>query len=69
MTNNLKLFLIEYWYTKNRTDADLAKVLSVDHTLISKWLNGVVEPPLERKIQLAKALGVDSRILLPETNK
>jgi len=64
--NNLKIFLIREWYPKNRTDSDLAKTLNVDQTLISKWLNGVIEPPLERKIELAKALGVDSRLLFPE---
>ena len=52
--NNLKLFLIENWNVKmNRTDADLAKALGVDHTLVSKWINGAVQPPLERKIQIA----------------
>jgi len=67
--NNLKLFLIEYWYPKNRTDGDLAKLIGVDQSLISKWLAGTTEPPLERKIQLAKALGVDSRMLFPEVNQ
>ena len=67
--NNLKLFLIEYWYPKNRTDSDLAKSIGVDQSLISKWLSGTTEPPLERKIQMAKVLGVDSRMLFPENNK
>jgi len=67
--NNLKLFLIEHWYPTDRTDADLAKTLGVDHTLVSKWLNNVVEPPIERKIQIAKILDVDSRLLFPEEKK
>lgn len=67
--NNLKLFLIEYWYPKNRTDGDLAEMMSVDKSLISKWLSGTAEPPLERKIQLAKALGIDSRMIFPETKQ
>lgn len=64
--NNLKLFLIEHWYGENRNDADLARALGVDHTLVSKWLCGVVEIPLERKIRIAKILGVDSRLIFPE---
>lgn len=66
MLNNIKIFLIEYWYPKGRTDSDLAKAIGVDHSLISKWINGAVEPPLERKIQLAQTIGVDSRLLFPE---
>ena len=64
--NNLKLNLIEHWYPQGRNDADFAKALGVDHTLVSKWINGVVEPPIKRKIQIARTLGVDSRILFPE---
>lgn len=69
MTNNLKIFLIEHWYPQNRTDSDLAKALGVDHTLVSKWLCGVVDPPIERKIQISKVLGVDSRLIFPEEDK
>ena len=64
--NNLKIFLIEHWYPQDKTDSDLAKILNVDYTLVSKWLCGVVEPPLDRKIQIAKVLGVDSRLIFPE---
>jgi transcriptional regulator with XRE-family HTH domain len=64
--NNLKVFLIEHWYSRNRTDSDLAKALGVDHSLVSKWICEVVEPPLDRKIQIAKVLGIDSRLIWPE---
>jgi len=67
--NNLKIFLIKNWYSKNRTDSDLAKALEVDHTLVSKWLNGVVEPPLDRKIQISSILGEDSRYIFPENKE
>jgi len=63
---NMKAILIEYWYPQNRNDADLAKALEVDHSLISKWCTGVVEPSIERKVQIAKTLGVDSRVLFPD---
>ena len=69
MKNNLKLFLIEHWYPRNKTDGDLADALGVDRTLVSKWLNDVVEPPIERKIHIAKVLGIDSRLLFPENTK
>lgn len=65
--NNLKIFLIENWYPRNRTDSDLAESLGVDGSLVSKWLSGAIDPPIERKIQLARALGVDSRMLFPES--
>lgn len=67
--NNLKLNLIEHWYSKNRTDSDLAKALNVDQSLVSKWLSGTVAPTLERKIQIAKTIGIDSRFIFPETTK
>lgn len=67
--NDLKRFLILNWYPNKKTDADLAKALGVDHTLVSKWLNEVVEIPLERKIQISKILEVDSRIVFPEKSE
>ena len=67
--NELKRFLILRWYPNNKTDADFAKALGVDHTLISKWLNEVVEIPLERKIQISNILGIDSRVIFPEEDK
>lgn len=66
---NLKVFLIEHWYPQNRTDSDLAERLEVDKTMVSKWVNGLTEPPLARKIQIAKVLGVDSRLVFPEEKK
>jgi len=67
--NDLKRFLILNWYPDKKTDSDLAKALGVDHSLISKWLNGVVEIPLERKIEISKLLGVDSRLIFLEEDK
>ncbi|MBL7130922.1 MAG: helix-turn-helix domain-containing protein [Candidatus Omnitrophica bacterium] len=67
--NDLKRFLILNWYPDKKTDSDLAKALGVDDSLISKWLNGTVEIPLERKIQISKVLGIDSRIIFPEEDK
>jgi len=62
----LKLSLIEHWYTKGKNDSDLAKALEVDQSLVSKWVSGAVEPPLDRKIQIAKIIGIDSRFIFPE---
>lgn len=64
--NNLKVFMIEHWYIRDKTDSDLARALGVDYSLVSKWLNDVIEPPIERKIQIAKVIGVDSRLIWPE---
>ena len=67
--NSLKVFLIEHWYSKNRTDTDFAKTLGVDQSLVSNWINGAVVPSLERKIQISKTLGIDSRLVFPEGTK
>jgi len=64
--NDLKRVLILNWYPDKKTDSDLAKALGVDDSFVSKWLNGAVEIPLERKIQISKVLGIDSRIIFPE---
>jgi len=64
---NLKLMLIEYWYPKDRTDTDLAKAAGVDQSLVSRWISGKAEPTLDRKIKLAKVIGVDSRLIFPES--
>lgn len=56
----LHRFLLTNWYTQNKTDADLAKILEVDHTLICKWKLGI-KVPLYRKIQIAQKMGLDSR--------
>lgn len=63
---DLKRFLIVNWYSQKKTDSDLAKALDVNKTLVSKWLSGAAEPPLERKVQIAKVLGVDSRLIFSE---
>jgi len=62
----LKLILIERWYSKERSDSDLARLLEVDKSIVSRWINGVSEPSLPRKIQIARVLGVDSRLLWPD---
>lgn len=64
--NDLKRFLILNWYPNKKTDGDFAKALGIDNSLVSKWLNGAIEIPLERKIQISKVLGIDSRIIFPE---
>jgi transcriptional regulator with XRE-family HTH domain len=61
--NDLKRFLITSWYPHGKNDGDLAKLLKVDQSLLSKWLNDVIQPSIERKIQIAQALGVDSRLI------
>ena len=63
---DLKRYLIVSWYSQGKLDVDLARALEIDQSLLSKWLSGVLEPPIERKIQVAKALGVDSRLIWPE---
>lgn len=63
---SLKSFLIEFWYPRGKTDSDLARALQVDQGLVSKWIAGKIDPPLERKIQLAREIGVDSRQIFPE---
>jgi len=47
----------------------LARSIKVHQSLVSKWLSGAVEPPIDRKIQIAKAIGVDSRLIFPEEKK
>ncbi len=63
---DLKRYLVLNWYPYKKTDSDLAKALEVDQGLVSKWVNGVVDPPLERKIKIAKVLGVDSRLIFAD---
>ena len=65
---DLKRFLILTWYPQNKTDSDFAEALGVDQALVSKWATGAIEPPLERKIQMANVLGVDSRLIFTEVN-
>lgn len=64
--NYLKVFLIEHWYSRGKNNSDLARILEVDPSLVSKWLSGVAEPTFEKKIAIARALLVDSRIIFPE---
>ena len=62
---DLKRYLMTNWYPFNKNDSDLAKLLEVDESLVCKWLSGIIEPTLERKIQIAKALKIDSRLIFP----
>ncbi|MCG2713757.1 MAG: helix-turn-helix domain-containing protein [Candidatus Omnitrophica bacterium] len=66
---DLKRFLIVNWYPNKITDSDLARALEIDASLLSKWLNGSLEPPIERKIQVAKILGVDSRLIFSDQSE
>lgn len=66
---SIKIALIQLWYSRGRTDSDLARSIKVHQSLVSKWLSGAVEPPIDRKIQIAKAIGVDSRLIFPEEKK
>lgn len=61
----LKVVLIDRWYSKGKNDADLAKIIGVDHALVSRWINGKANPTMIRKIQIAHAIGVDSRLIFP----
>jgi len=67
--NNLKIFLIEKWYARKKTDADLAIELDCDPSLVSKWVCGAIEPTFERKLQISRVLGLDSRVVFPEEKK
>ena len=61
--------LIEHWYTKGRIDTDLARAIGVDQSLVSRWVSGATEPTLERKIQIGRAIGVDSRMIFAENTR
>lgn len=66
---DLKRYLIVNWYPQGRTDLDLARAMNVDQSLISKWLSGAQEPPIDRKVQIAKVLGVDSRLIFSDKDE
>lgn len=66
---DLKRFLIVNWYPQRKLDVDLARALEIDQSLLSKWLSGALEPPIERKIQIAKVLGVDSRLIFSDQDE
>jgi transcriptional regulator with XRE-family HTH domain len=66
---DLKRFLILSWYPQGKNDSDFAEALGVDQALVSKWATGAIAPPLERKIQISKVLGVDSRLIFSEENR
>lgn len=66
---DLKRFLILNWYPQDKNDSDFAEALGIDQALVSKWATGAIEPPLERKIQISKILGIDSRLIFPEEDK
>ena len=66
---DLKRYLIVNWYPQRKLDVDLARALEIDQSLLSQWLSGTREPPIERKIQIAKVLGADSRLIFPDQNE
>jgi len=51
---------------KGLTQADLARLVSVDRAYICRILHGLERPPVPMMIKIAKALGVDSRIVFSE---
>ena len=63
---NLKVILIEHWYSNGRTDSDLARAIQVDQSLVSRWVAGISVPPIERRIQIANAIGVDSALIFSD---
>lgn len=50
------------------TIRDLAKVLSVDHTAVSKWENAINAAPQDMVIKLADYFGVSTDYLLGRTD-
>ena len=48
---------------------ELAARLSVTQSAVSLWESGEMEPTLERKRDLARALGVPQKALVPEEAK
>ena len=51
---------------KNMSRKELADRLSVTKTAVTMWLNGSCEISERRIIQIAKILGVDSRVIFPD---
>jgi len=65
--NNLRIMLTEHWFSKNRTVTDFAQRLGVHRTLVTKYLNGERRPTLSKKIKIGEILGLDSRLIFPES--
>lgn len=45
------------------TQVKLAKILGVDQTAVSAWERGAKAPSIENQLAIARALGIDARIL------
>lgn len=59
-------FLVVYRKAKRLTQFDVAKILGVTDTLISKWETGKVIPPNEQVVKLCEIYGVSVKKLFPE---
>lgn len=53
-----------YRIAKNITQKELAQAVGIDYTVISRYENGTVQPPLDRLDAIAKVLDVDVNVLL-----
>lgn len=51
---------------RNMSRKELADKLDVTKQAVTQWLNGTCEISERRIIQIAKILGVDSRIIFPD---
>ena len=63
--NNLKLYMLHKGYSQS----SLARKMGVSRSIISKWIKEEEECPLRRKLQMARLLEVDSRLLFPEEHR
>jgi putative transcriptional regulator len=59
-------FLSAYRKSKRLTQFDVAKILGVTDTLISKWETGKVIPTNEQIVKLSEIYGVGVKKLFPE---
>jgi len=64
--NRLKVVLVE----QGRTNKWLAEKLGKNIATVSRWCTNEMQPSLERLVEIAEVLGVDSRDLIaPTINK
>jgi len=59
-------FLAVYRKNLRMTQFDVAKILGVTDTLISKWETGKIIPTNEQLVKLAEIYGVGIRKLFPD---
>lgn len=58
--NRIKAVLAE----KHKTNNWLVEKLGVNQSTVSKWCTNQVQPPVEMLYKIARALGVEARVLL-----